>query len=235
MKTIGLLGGMSFESTIPYYRTINREVARVRGGLHSARIVLYSVDFEEIAALQRAERWEEASAVLGRAASLLQDAGAQCLVICTNTMHRVADAVAARISIPLIHIADATAAVVVRARIRRVGLLGTRFTMEHPFYRGRIESGHGLEVCVPEESERAFVHRVIYEELCQGRVTPESRAGCAAVIERLVARGCEGVILGCTELGMLLDVSSARVPLFDTAEIHARAAAHYALGTAEDG
>lgn len=228
MKTLGLIGGMSWESTIPYYREINRTVAARLGGLHSARLLLYSVDFAPIEALQRAGDWDEAGRVLGDAARALRAGGAELIVICTNTMHRVADAVEAAGGLPLVHIADATADAIDAAGLARVGLLGTRFTMEQPFLRERLER-RGLDVLVPDDAQRGIVHRVIYDELCRGRIEPASRAAFASIIESLVERGAQGVILGCTEIGLLVDGGDAQVPLFDTAALHARAAALAAM------
>jgi aspartate racemase len=230
VKTIGLLGGMSWESTVPYYQTINRVVGERLGGLHSAEILLYSVDFHEIEQLQQAGRWEESGELLSNAARALQSAGAEFLVLCTNTMHRVAPQVETHVSIPLLHIADATAERISFAGLRRVGLLGTRFTMEQEFYRGRLEERYGLEVAVPSEEDRESVHRIIYGELCRGQILERSRAEYRRVVSELVARGCEGVILGCTEVGLLLRSSDVQVPIFDTAQIHAEKAALYALG-----
>jgi aspartate racemase len=232
VKTIGLLGGMSWESTVPYYRIINQVVGERLGGLHSARLLLWSVDFEEIERLQRSERWEESGELLADAARTLESAGAELLVICTNTMHKVAGRVEESLTIPLLHIADATAEAIRDAGIGRVGLLGTRFTMEQDFYRGRLEERHGLDVTVPDEPGREATHRIIYEELCRGRVLEDSRSELRRIVERLVERGAEGVVLGCTEIGLLLRQSDAPVPLFDTAEIHARAAALRALDDA---
>jgi aspartate racemase len=229
LKTIGLLGGMSWESTVPYYRIINRVVGERLGGLHSAKILLYSVDFHEIERLQHTGRWEESGALLATVARSLQGAGADFLVLCTNTMHRVAPQIEAAVTIPLLHIADATAERIRSDGLRTVGLLGTRFTMEQDFYRGRLEDRHGLRVIVPPEEARESVHRVIYEELCHGRVLEASRLQYCRVVADLVDRGCEAVILGCTEIGLLLRESDAAVPLFDTAAIHAERAALYAL------
>ncbi len=229
MKTVGLLGGMSWESTVPYYQTLNREVGRRLGGLHSARVLLLSVDFQEIEVLQHQGRWEELGRMLAGHARTLEAAGAEFLVLCTNTMHLVAPQIEAALSIPLLHIADATAARVKEAGIRRVGLLGTRFTMEEPFYRGRLTDRHGLEVVVPPEPDREMVHRVIYQELVLGRTLEVSRDAYRRTVEDLVREGVEGVILGCTEIGLLLRPADASVPLFDTALIHAQAAAELAL------
>ncbi len=230
MKTAGLLGGMSWESTVSYYQTINRVVGKRLGGLHSAKILLYSVDFHDVEKLQRADRWEESGELLAKAARALESAGAEFLVLCTNTMHRVAPLIEASVSIPLLHIADATAESISAAGLTQVGLLGTRFTMEQEFYRGRLEERHGLKVVVPSEPDRESVHRIIYDELCRGQILEASRSEYRRVVLDLVARGCEGVVLGCTEIGLLLRPSDAPVPLFDTAEIHAEKAASYALG-----
>ena len=229
MKTIGLIGGMSWESTVPYYQVINRVVGERLGSLHSAKIALYSVDFHEIEQLQHAARWAESGAILADAARAVRRAGADFLVLCTNTMHKVAPQIEAAVDIPLLHIADATAARVTAAGMRTVGLLGTRFTMEQDFYRGRLEERHGLEVLIPPAEARDVVHRVIYGELCLGQVLDGSRAAFRDVVAGLVTRGAQGVILGCTEIGLLLRPEDASVPLFDTATIHAEAAAMYAL------
>ena len=231
MKTAGLLGGMSWESTVPYYQVINRVVGERLGRLHSAKLVLYSVDFQEIEELQHAGRWAEAGEVLVAAGRAVQRAGADFLVLCTNTMHKVAPQIEAAVGIPLLHIADATAVRVKAAGLRRVGLLGTKFTMEEEFYRGRLERDHGLEVLVPGADQRQTVHRVIYEELCRGRVRDESRLEYQRIVRDLVGRGAAGVILGCTEIGLLLGPQDAEVPLFDTAQIHAEEAARYSLDT----
>jgi aspartate racemase len=222
---------MSWESTVPYYQTINRVVGQRLGGLHSARILLYSVDFDEIERLQHAERWHEAGELLARAGRTLEAAGAEFLVLCTNTMHRVAAQIEAAVSIPLLHIADATARRIAASRLDTVGLLGTRFTMEQDFYRGRLER-HGLEIVVPSEADRESTHRIIYEELCRGRILDSSRSEYRRIVSDLVARGCEAVVLGCTEIGSLLRPSDSPVPLFDTAQIHAEEAARYALAEA---
>jgi aspartate racemase len=229
MKTVGLLGGMSWESTVAYYQILNRAVGKSLGGLHSARILLLSVDFQEIEILQHQGRWEELGDILARDATTLEKAGADILVLCTNTMHLVAPAVESAISIPLLHIADATAQRIKAKGIESVGLLGTRFTMEESFYRGRLEEQHGLEVLVPEASEREIVHRVIYQELVLGEIREKSRAQYQRIVENLVRAGAQGVILGCTEIGLLLRQEDASVPLFDTAGIHAEAAAAFAI------
>jgi aspartate racemase len=228
VKTIGLLGGMSWESTVPYYQTINRIVGARLGGLHSAKILLYSVDFAEIEPLQRADRWDEAGDLLARAGRTLEAGGADFLVLCCNTMYRVAPQIEAAVSIPLLHIADATAERVVASGSERIGLLGTRFTMEQDFIRGRLAQ-HGLDVVIPAERDRESVHRIIYEELCRGVFLDASRAEYKSVVADLAARGCEAVVLGCTEIGMLLRPGDSPVPLFDTAEIHAEKAAALAL------
>lgn len=229
MKTIGLLGGMSWESTLPYYRTLNETVRARLGGLHSAKVVLWSVDFAEVEALQHRGDWAAAGALLAEAAGRLQAAGADFLVLATNTMHKVAPAITAAVpGLPLLHIADATAARILAAGHRRIGLLGTRFTMEQDFYTQRLRA-HGLDVLVPEADGRAAVHRIIYEELCLGRIEPASRAVYQAEIAALVARGAEAVILGCTEITLLIGPDHSPVPVFDTTAIHAEAAAHRAL------
>ncbi|MFJ4671227.1 aspartate/glutamate racemase family protein [Kitasatospora purpeofusca] len=228
MKTIGLLGGMSWESTATYYRLLN-ELTRDRlGGLHSAKCVLYSVDFAEVERLQAAGEWEAAGRLLADAARAVEAAGAELLLICTNTMHKVADQVAGAVSVPLLHLADATAAAVLAAGVTRVGLLGTAFTMEQDFYRDRL-AAHGLDVLVPDPAGRALVHRVIYEELCLGVVREESRAEYRRVIAELVAEGAQGVILGCTEIELLVGPGDSAVPVFPTTRIHAEAAVTAAL------
>ena len=232
MKTLGLIGGMSWESTIPYYRIINETVRERRGGLHSAKIVLYSVDFHAIERLQQAGDWAQAGHVLARAARVLEAAGADGLVLCTNTMHRVAAAIESAVTIPLLHIADPTAAAVKPAGLTTVGLLGTRFTMEQDFYRGRLTARQGLTVIIPDPADREIVHRVIYDELCRGAIRAESRAQYRAIMQRLVEAGAEGLILGCTEIALLVGPADAPVPLFDTTALHARAAAAWALGDA---
>ncbi|HRZ00623.1 MAG TPA: aspartate/glutamate racemase family protein [Burkholderiaceae bacterium] len=229
MKTLGLLGGMSWESTALYYRLLNQAVQARLGGLHSARLLLLSVDFHAIEALQRAGDWDAAGASLAREAQALEGAGAQGLVLCTNTMHRVAPAIEDAVRIPLLHIADATARAVLAAGCTRVGLLGTRFTMEQEFYRGRLEREHGIEVLVPPAEDRTEVHRVIYNELCLGRIEPASRARYREVIANLVARGAQAVVLACTEISLLVDASDATVPLIDTTREHALAAVAWAL------
>jgi aspartate racemase len=229
MKTIGLLGGMSWESSIEYYRIINETVKARLGGLHSAKSIMYSVNFAEVEALQHQGRWDEAGALLARAAQAVESGGADFVVICTNTMHKVADQVQEQIGIPLLHIADATAERIKAQGLKRVGLLGTRFTMEEDFYRGRLVERHGLAVVVPTEKERETVHRVIYDELCVGDIRPASREQYLGIMDRLVEEGADGIILGCTEIGLLVEGIDSRVPLFDTTKIHAVAAVEYAL------
>lgn len=228
MRTLGLLGGMSWESTVPYYRLINERVRERLGGLHSAKLLIYSVDFAEIEALQHRGEWDAAGALLAGAAARLQQGGAEALVICTNTMHTVAPQVEAAITIPLLHIADATAHRIQEAGLSRVGLLGTRFTMEQAFYRERLEQ-RGLQVLVPEAATRERVHGIIYQELCLGVIREDSREFYRRAIADLVAAGAQGIILGCTEIGLLVQAADAAVPLFDTARIHAEAAADWAL------
>jgi len=229
MKVIGLIGGMSWESTVEYYRLINDTVKQRLGGLHSAKCVLYSVDFAEVEKYQRQGQWAEAAELLGNAAQQLERAGAALVLICTNTMHKLADAIQGRIGIPLLHIADATADAVQQAGLRRVGLLGTRFTMEEDLYRGRLADRFGLEVLIPDVEDRREVHRVIYEELCLGEIRSESKAHLAAIMKRQVEKGAQGIILGCTELGLLLNSTDSRVPLIDTTRVHAMAAVKAAL------
>ena len=229
MKKIGLLGGMSWESTLEYYRIINETVKRKMGGLHSAECILYSVDFAEIEKQQHENRWDQALAILVQASRSLEIAGADFLVICTNTMHKLAAQIQQQLSIPLLHIADPTAQKVRSAGLHKVALLGTRFTMEEDFYRRRLEQPHGLEVLVPPEEDRRTVHTVIYEELCLGITTAESSENYARIIQRLTEAGAEGVILGCTEIGLLVKPAETRIPLFDTTRIHAEAAVDFAL------
>ncbi len=229
MKTIGLIGGMSWESTVPYYRIINETVKENLGGFHSAKLVLYSVDFHEIEQLQSSGAWDESGRVLAQAARSLEAAGAEFLVLCTNTMHKVTEAIENAVKIPLFHIADPTAQEIKEAGLSKIGLLGTRFTMEQEFYRGRLHDRHHLDVLIPDEPDRGIVHRVIYEELVLGMVRNGSRAEYRRIIQRLVDRGAQGVILGCTEISMLVGPSDSPVPLFDTTSIHARKAAEYAL------
>jgi aspartate racemase len=230
MKTIGLIGGMSWESSAEYYRIINQTMARRLGGLHSARSLMFSADFAEIESLQHLGRWDEAAALMVDAAQRLERGGADFVVLCTNTMHRVAEVMEARIGIPLLHIADPTGHRIQAQGIRAVGLLGTRFTMEHEFYRGRLTDRFGLDVCVPDETEREIVHRVIYDELVRGEARPASRAAYQRIIGGLIERGAEGIILGCTEIMLLITQADSSVPIFDTTTLHAEAAVAYALG-----
>ncbi|UCF06173.1 MAG: aspartate/glutamate racemase family protein [bacterium] len=230
MKVIGLLGGMSWESTLTYYRIINEGVRARLGGSHSAECVIYSVDFEPVEQLQHEGRWDELTEVLIRCAQRIEAGGAQLLLICTNTMHRMADEVEAAITIPLIHIVDATAEEIVRAGIGTVGLLGTRFTMEEDFYRERLRLGFGINVVIPGEEDRETVHGVIYEELVRGRIEERSRLEFTRVIESLADRGAGGIVLGCTEIPLLVGPDDTDVPLFDTTRIHATAAVAAALG-----
>jgi len=229
MKTIGMIGGMSWESSIEYYRIINEATRDELGGLHSARSIMYSVEFAEIEALQHEGRWDEAARILIEAAQSLEKAGADFVLICTNTMHKLYDDVQRQIRIPMLHIADATAEIIKAGGIGKVGLLGTRFTMEEDFYKGRLIEKYGLQVIIPTSSEMDQVHRIIYDELCTGKIIPSSRQAYVEIIKRIVAKGAEGVILGCTEIGLLIKQKDSSVPLFDTAEIHAKAAVKYAL------
>ena len=229
MKTMGLIGGMSWESTVQYYQIINRTVNRRLGGFHSAKCVLYSVDFAEVELLQHQGKWEDATRLMIEAARSVERAGAEFLVICTNTMHKMADDVQKKIGIPLLHIADATAETILSRGLRKVALLGTRFTMEEDFYRGRLSAKHGLEVLIPPAEQREVVHRIIYDELCAGIITPSSEKIYLEVIEGLAGAGAQGIILGCTEIGLLVKQEHCRIPLFDTTVIHAEAAVAYAL------
>lgn len=229
MKTIGLLGGMSWESTLTYYREINEGIKARLGGLHSARIVLNSVDFDPIEKLQHSGDWEGTGHLLANAARSIEAGGADFLLICTNTMHKVAHQVQVAVKIPLLHIADATAEVLLEKNIKRVGLLGTAFTMEQAFYKGRLTEKHGLEVVVPDEPDRKRVHDIIYNELCLGTCKPESKATYLEVVDALGRMGAQGVILGCTEIGLLIQQTDTGMPLYDTARIHAAAAVERAL------
>lgn len=229
MKTIGLIGGMSWESSALYYRIINETVRNRLAGLRSARIILYSLDFADIEMLQRAGDWAAAGRELGETARRLEQAGADFVLICTNTMHKVADAVAAFIDVPLLHIADATAEEIKSRGLQRVGLLGTSYTMEDDFYRGRLTTRHGLDVLVPNERERRVVHGVIYNELCQGIVRQSSREVFREIMAGLGAAGAQAIILGCTEIALLVDSRDTPLPLFDTTRIHAEKAVQLAL------
>ena len=229
MKTIGLIGGMSWESSVEYYRIINEAVRDELGGVHSAKSVMFSVDFAEIETLQRAGRWDEATQAMIAAAQSVAAGGADFVVICTNTMHKMANEVQQSLKIPVLHIADATAEVIKGLGLRKIGLLGTRFTMEEDFYRGRLVEKHGLEVLIPGAADREIIHRVIYEELVVGKIIPASKAEYLRIIDGLVRAGAQGVILGCTEIGLLVNQADSSVPLFDTTRIHALAAVKQAL------
>ena len=230
MKTIGLIGGLSWESSVEYYRIINQETQNRLGGLHSARCLMYSFDFDEIETLQAAGDWGAATRRMIEAASSLQRGGAECIVICSNTMHRMADDVGAAVDLPLLHIADATADAILAVGLRTVGLLGTRFTMEQDFYRGRLVDRFGLDVLIPSAANREIAHRIIYEELVRGIVNDSSRAQYQTVIDDLRTDGAEAVILGCTEIGLLIGDQHSPLPLFDTTLLHALAAVDWALG-----
>ncbi len=229
MKTIGLIGGMSWESSLEYYRLINEGVKARLGGLHSARSLMVSVDFAEIETLQRQDRWDEAAILLVGAARQLEQGGADFVVLCTNTMHKVAGAIEAAIQIPLLHIADPTAEIIRERGLRTIGLLGTRFTMEQAFYRGRLEQKFGLNVLVPGAADREEIHRVIYEELVLGIIRDHSKTQYLQIMDRLAEAGAEGIILGCTEIGLLVREGDISLPLFDTTRLHAGAAVDYAL------
>ncbi|EKY5002778.1 TPA: aspartate/glutamate racemase [Citrobacter amalonaticus] len=229
MKTIGLLGGMSWESTIPYYRLINEGIKQQLGGLHSASLLLHSVDFHEIEACQSRGEWDKAGDILAQAAIGLQQAGAEGIVLCTNTMHKVAEAIESRCSLPFLHIADATGRVISAQGMSRVALLGTRYTMEQDFYRGRLEQQFAIECLIPDADARATINRVIFDELCLGQFTEASRQYYVEVIEALAAQGAEGVIFGCTEIGLLVPVERSPIPVFDTAAIHAADAVTFML------
>lgn len=232
MKTIGLIGGMSWESSIEYYRMINQEVRSRLGGLHSARIIMHSVDFDDYETLMGRDDWDEISARLVAIAGSIQDHGADCLLVCTNTMHIVADRIQAEIQIPLLHIADATGEEITRAELDTVALLGTRVTMEADFYRTRLQERFGLKILIPDKTERETIHRVIFDELVKGIITSESRARYVEIIGKLVEGGARGVILGCTEIGLLVRQTDVTVPVFDTALIHASSAVDFALSQA---
>ncbi len=231
MKTIGLIGGMSWESSAEYYRIINQETNRRLGGVHSAQCLMWSVDFEEVKRLQHDGEWERLAQSMKEAALRLERGGADFIVLCTNTMHRLADAISAAVGIPLLHIADPTAGKIKASGFGRVGLLGTAFTMEQDFYKGRLQQRHGLDVLVPDGDDRRIVHEIIYRELVLGQVRPESRQAYRAVIARLIERGAQCIILGCTEIMLLVKDEDSAVPLFDTTTIHAVAAVEQALHT----
>lgn len=229
MKVMGLIGGMSWNSTLEYYRIINESFAQRLGGFHSARLILYSLDFDEIERAQREARWDDAARILFEAASALKQAGADFLVICTNTMHKVADVVAEEAGLPLLHIVDVTGNAIRGRGLHRIGLLGTRFVMKEAFYQERLQERFGIEVLVPEEDDMLAVHRIIYDELCQGITKASSRRTCADIISRLVSRGAEGIVLGCTELPLFIGSGDMDVPVFDTTRLHAEAAVNLAL------
>lgn len=229
MRTIGLIGGMSWESTQNYYRLINQGIRKELGGLHSAKLVLYSVDFAEIERMQHQGDWQGLAELLGSIGRAVELAGAECLVLCANTMHKIAPEIEQAVGIPLIHIADATAGVLKRDGVTTVGLLGTKYTMEQKFYLGRLED-HGIGVVVPDEIQRERVHSVIYAELCRGVINPDSKAAYLDVIESLSDRGAQAVILGCTEISILIQAEDTAVKLYDTTEIHARRAVEFSLG-----
>lgn len=232
MKTIGLIGGMSWESSLEYYRLINEAVKAKLGGLHSARSLMFSFDFEEIETLQHQGKWAEATQLMVAAAQQVERGGADCIVICTNTMHKMADAVQAAINIPVLHIADSTAEKITEHRFQKVGLLATGYTMEQDFYKGRLRDQYGLEVLIPNEADRKIVHDIIYQELCLGVIKPESKAAYIAIMDKFVEQGAECVILGCTEITLLIKPEDSPLPVFDTTLIHALEAVEWALKSA---
>ncbi len=229
MKTIGLIGGMSWESSVEYYKIINETIHQKLGGLHSAKSIMISVDFAEIEVLQHKGNWPEAGKILITAAENLEKAGADFIVICTNTMHKLADDIQSQVHIPILHIADATARQVINAGMKKICLLGTRFTMEENFYKGRLTDKFDLEVIIPGENDRTVIHRVIYDELVLGQIRAESRENYLSIINKMVSSGAEGIILGCTEIGLLVKQEDCPIPLFDTTIIHAQAAVEQAL------
>lgn len=229
MKTIGLLGGMSWESTIPYYRLINEGIKQRLGGLHSAKILMHSVDFQEIEACQSSGEWDKAGEILADAAAALESIGAEGIVLCTNTMHKVAAPIETRCSVPFLHIADATGRAIAKQGLRNVALLGTRYTMEQDFYRGRLEQAFGISSLVPEADDRARINQIIFDELCLGTFSDASRDYYLEVIARLAAQGAEGVIFGCTEIGLLVPAERSPLPVFDTAALHASDAVEFML------
>lgn len=229
MKTMGLLGGMSWASTATYYKALNEGINQSLGGLHSAKICLYSVDFEEIEKLQAQGMWQESADILAKAAQSVEAAGADFLIICTNTMHKVAPEIEAAVSIPLLHIADATAQQLILDKIDCVGLLGTKFTMEQQFYKSRLSEKYGINVLVPQEQQRARVHDVIYSELCHGEINASAREDYLAIIEQLHQQGAQAIILGCTEIGLLIQQELTHIPLYDTTQIHAAQAVKFAI------
>ena len=221
MKTIGLIGGMSWESSLEYYRIINEKVKKELGGLHSAQSIMYSVDFEQIKILQHESKWDELTTIMIDAAKRLEKGGAEIIVICTNTMHKMANEVQNSINLPLIHIADTTAQSIKALNLKKIGLLGTKFTMEQDFYKGRLSEKHGLSVVVPNNDDREMVHKIIYNELCLGNIKDSSKKEYIRIIENMVGNGAEGVILGCTEIPLLIKQEDVKVPIFDTTTIHA--------------
>lgn len=229
MKIIGLIGGMSWESSLEYYRIINETVKEKLGGFHSAKCLMYSVDFEEVEKLQRQGKWEEATALMIDAAQRVKRGGADFVVICTNTMHKMAEEVQSSINIPLLHLADVTAERIKAQRLKKVGLLGTKFTMEEDFYKGRLIKKHGLEIIIPDDEEREVINNILYNELCMGEIKKISKDKFKKIIDNLVLKGAEGIILGCTEIPLLIDKEDYEIPLFDTTRIHAEEAVEYAL------
>lgn len=232
MKTIGLIGGMSWESTVVYYQLLNRMARERLGGLHSAKLLMWSFDFAEIEALQASGDWDAATDAMVAAARALERGGAGCIVICTNTMHKMADAVQNAVGIPLIHIADVTAAAVRRKGVVKPLLLATRYTMEQDFYKGRLRARHGIDVTIPDDAGRTIVHDTIYSELCRGIIRPESKARYLDVVDRARNDGVDAIIFGCTEVGLLVDEADFTIPAFDTTALHAAAALDFAIGTA---
>jgi aspartate racemase len=229
MKTIGLIGGMSWQSSAQYYRLINEETTRRLGGHHNARSVMVTVNFPEVEQLQHSSEWDQLGEILAVAARSVERGGADVVVLCTNTMHKLADSITGAVSIPLLHIADATAAAILNAGHKRVGLLGTKFTMEEPFYASRIQDNFGIEVIVPPDDSRQLIHDVIYDELCRGIIRPESRERYQKIIGELAASGAESVILGCTEIGLLISGEDSPLPVHDSTTLHAMAAVEFAL------
>lgn len=229
MKIIGMIGGMSWESSLEYYRIINEITKEKLGGLHSAKCIMYSVDFEEVEKLQHQGKWDEATALMIDAAQRVEKGGADFVVICTNTMHKMAEEVQSSINIPLLHLADVTAEKIKAQKLKKVGLLGTKFTMEEDFYKGRLIKKHGLEVVIPDEEEREVIHKILYDELCLGEIKKASKDKFKKIIDNLVSKGAQGIILGCTEIPLLIDKEDYEIPLFDTTRIHAEAAVEYAL------
>ena len=230
MKTIGMIGGMSWESSLEYYRILNEQIKQKLGGLHSAQCLMYSVDFGPIAQLQHDNDWEELSRIMVETGQRLEKGGADFIIICTNTMHKMAKEVGAGISIPLIHIADTTAEEIKRQGLNTVALLGTRFTMEQDFYKGRLAEKHGLKVLTPDDTDMDTIHRIIYKELCLGTILKDSKTEYLRIIEKLIDQGAEGIILGCTEIPLLVKQKDVSVPILDTTQLHAEAAVEFAIG-----